>query len=157
MSSYVYLKANESGTHNIYYTNANTSSYYRVYFYIYNVTQNYNILSNTTVNSSSYYNVSFNANAGDVIYIRMYRYNTSYTPTARLYFTGFSNVTSTSSARLQSISYTYDENYTLPTPTKDGYTFEGWYKEDGTLFALTSKWEIDEDITLIAKFTQDKS
>ena len=39
-------------------------------------------------------------------------------------------------------------------PTKDGYTFDSWLKEDGTVFDFASA--IDADITLKAKWTENK-
>ena len=44
----------------------------------------------------------------------------------------------------------------LPTPTKTGYTFAGWYK-DGTKIESTTKVETTTDITLKAKWTAIKS
>lgn len=50
-----------------------------------------------------------------------------------------------------SISVEFDSNYTLPTPTKDYYTFVGWYN-DSVKYG-TSKWDKDSDVTLTAKWT----
>ncbi|NMN02518.1 InlB B-repeat-containing protein, partial [Bifidobacterium panos] len=55
-------------------------------------------------------------------------------------------------------THTYGEETKLPTPTKDGYTFDGWYDEDGNKvdaiptdakdMKITAKWTADEyDIT----------
>ena len=49
-----------------------------------------------------------------------------------------------------------DQYGTLPTPTKTGYTFAGWYK-DGTKIESTTKVETTTDITLKAKWTAIKS
>ena len=53
----------------------------------------------------------------------------------------------------------YDTTITAPTaPTKSGYTFQGWYKEE----ALTNLWDFDTDtvtdnITLYAKWSYNSS
>ncbi|WP_301538548.1 InlB B-repeat-containing protein [Bifidobacterium panos] len=55
-------------------------------------------------------------------------------------------------------THTYGEETKLPIPTKDGYTFDGWYDEDGNKvdtipangkdLKITAKWKGDEyDIT----------
>ena len=62
----------------IYYKNSSSSSSYSTYCYIYNVTKGSSIKSNGTVSSTSYTSVSFSANAGDIIYIRNYRYDFDY-------------------------------------------------------------------------------
>lgn len=41
--------------------------------------------------------------------------------------------------------------YSLPTPTKKGYAFAGWYL-DGKYFLSDGTWEIEGDITLTAKW-----
>ncbi len=42
---------------------------------------------------------------------------------------------------------------TLPTPTRDYYTFNGWYKEDGTAVTAETKMTEAKDITLVAHWT----
>ncbi|MCL2522494.1 MAG: InlB B-repeat-containing protein, partial [Erysipelotrichales bacterium] len=47
---------------------------------------------------------------------------------------------------------TFDQTYTLPSPTRTGYTFAGWY--NGTdLIPLTGTWDIASDVTLVASWT----
>ncbi len=41
----------------------------------------------------------------------------------------------------------------LPTPTKEGYTFEGWYTSDEKLITATSVVDFTKNITLTAKWT----
>ena len=53
-----------------------------------------------------------------------------------------------SSAKLNA---TFDTNVTLPTPTRTGYTFSGWF--DGTKQYTTGTWKIDSNVTLVAKWT----
>ncbi|MBO5262217.1 MAG: InlB B-repeat-containing protein [Clostridia bacterium] len=43
------------------------------------------------------------------------------------------------------------KEYSLPTPTKDGYAFAGWYFGE-TLVSMTGKWQYHEDIMLKAKW-----
>ena len=48
------------------------------------------------------------------------------------------------------IAVTYGENYTLPTPKRDNYTFAGWYIDE-TLCPMSGIWTYSEsDITLKA-------
>ncbi len=48
-----------------------------------------------------------------------------------------------------SFDMTYDSLYTLPTPTRDGYEFTGWYDGE-TLIPLTGKWNVDYNASLMA-------
>ena len=43
------------------------------------------------------------------------------------------------------------EEFKLPTPTREKYEFAGWYNGD-ELFASSGAWNIDEDVTLTAKW-----
>ena len=45
----------------------------------------------------------------------------------------------------------FDTNVTLPTPTRTGYTFGGWFV--GTKQYTTGTWKKDSDVTLVAKWT----
>ena len=86
----IYFAALTGGNIQLYYSNGNgsTSSYYRIYMSVYNVTTGTTIRSNSYFSYSSFSSLSFNANAGDVIRVSVYRYNTSYSPTFRMYLTG---------------------------------------------------------------------
>ena len=86
----IYFAALTGGSIKLYYSNGNssTSSYYRIYMSVYNVTTGTTIRSNSYFSNSSFSSLSFNANAGDVIRVSVYRYNTSYSPTFRMYLTG---------------------------------------------------------------------
>ncbi|MCL2521418.1 MAG: InlB B-repeat-containing protein, partial [Erysipelotrichales bacterium] len=47
---------------------------------------------------------------------------------------------------------TFDQTYTLPEPTRTGFTFAGWY--NGTEFiSLTGTWSIASNVTLVASWT----
>ena len=54
---------------------------------------------------------------------------------------------------LEAGSHTYGEATTLPTPTKTGYIFGGWYDEDGNSYTEISAETITKDTTLYAKWT----
>ena len=86
----IYFAALTGGNIKLYYSNGNssTSSYYRIYMSVYNVTTGTTIRSNSYFSNSSFSSLSFNANAGDVIRVSVYRYNTSYSPPFRMYLTG---------------------------------------------------------------------
>ena len=47
---------------------------------------------------------------------------------------------------------TFDDNYTIPTPKKTGYVFDGWYYND-VHYPGETKWLTPENITLVAKWT----
>ena len=49
---------------------------------------------------------------------------------------------------------TYDDNFTLPTLTRNGYTFGGWYDENGNKVE-SGTWTTDSNVTLKAKWTQN--
>jgi uncharacterized repeat protein (TIGR02543 family) len=60
-------------------------------------------------------------------------------------------------ADIENLQVAYNSNVQLPTPTKDGYTFDGWYYDEG----LTSKADLttmpDENLVLYAKWTKVNS
>ncbi len=49
-----------------------------------------------------------------------------------------------------SLTATYDSYLTLPTPTRTGYTFKGWY--NGTTKVVSGTWNYIEDLNLTAKW-----
>ena len=51
---------------------------------------------------------------------------------------------------------TYGSAYTLPTPTRTGYTFLGWYNGD-TKHNVSVTWTTENDITLTAKWELDSA
>ena len=87
---YTYFTAISDGTYNLNYkiSSSSSSSYYYTYLFVYNVTQGRTIRSNGYIYNTDYATVSFTANAGDVIYVRTYRYNTSYSTTFSMYVNG---------------------------------------------------------------------
>ncbi len=55
-----------------------------------------------------------------------------------------------------SYEMTYDQAYTLPTPTKEGFIFGGWKDSEGKLYS-TGVWEIDGTLALKAEWTAEES
>ena len=51
-----------------------------------------------------------------------------------------------------SISINYGDSYTLPIPTKNGYTFEGWYLDEEVM-ANNGTWTLTHNISLEAKWS----
>lgn len=45
---------------------------------------------------------------------------------------------------------TYDSNYSLLTPTRNGYTFKGWSKNGSYMFPMSGKWTLASDIDFTA-------
>ena len=43
---------------------------------------------------------------------------------------------------------------TLPTPTRSGYEFDGWYLPDGTAVTEDTVLESEEDVSLVAHWTK---
>ncbi|MBQ3571398.1 MAG: InlB B-repeat-containing protein, partial [Clostridia bacterium] len=160
--NYLYFVAEESKEYEIWYANYNSGTSYAYYLQIYNVTANSQILSSTLVSSQEYTELNFECNAGDIIVISLYRYNTSYSSTAYIYFEGFTAPTSTATASCYPKPYayaedksvtmdvTFDSNFTLYEITRDGYTFDGWY--NGETKIEDGAWEIASDVTLTAKW-----
>ena len=52
---------------------------------------------------------------------------------------------------------TYDGEYTLETPTRSGYQFDGWLDESGKKVELTGTWMTDSNVTLTAKWTAQQA
>lgn len=52
-----------------------------------------------------------------------------------------------------SVTVTLNKKYELPTPTKVGYTFEGWM-QGTSLIPTTGKWTIESDISVKASWTE---
>ena len=163
-SSYIYkyFTTLTSGTYYLYYKNGSSSTNYATYLYVYNVTQGKVIRSNGYVTSTSYSSVSFSANAGDVIYVRTYRYNTSYSGTTfYMYFSGANTPIAGGEMYGTTQNVTYDSAFVLSTDfEKEGYTFDGWYDGvGGTGTQYTDKdgnsvrvWDKAENTTLYAKW-----
>ena len=159
--NYYYFTCYKAGTYNFY------SAYSTGDFYItvYNVTKgSYIIEKYNLYSSNASKSASFTANAGDIIYVSLYKYNSSGTTgTGTFYVTGVSYPTSTAIASTPVGGYEYKNNstyidsvdyganYTLPVPTRTGYTFGGWY--NGSTKVENGAWNIASNVTLTAKWT----
>lgn len=130
---YTYFTALTSGTYYIYYANGTTTSSYSTYCMIYNVTQNKSIKTNATVSSTSYTNVSFTANVGDVVYIRNYRYNSGNDSKFYVYVTGGTLPTGNGKSLCMvgdissGVNVSAGQEITINALTNEGYTFLGWF------------------------------
>ena len=162
---HVYLVAEETGQHHIFYgTNFSNFTYY---LQIYNLTTNTYILSNTSYSTNGYYQKSFNCKKGDIIVISAYHnLGPGDHKGVSLYFDGFGSPTSTATATLPKTgeceykndstyidSVVYDTNYTLPTPTREGYTFLGWYNGDTKV--ESGIWTTPSDVKLTPKWREE--
>lgn len=49
-----------------------------------------------------------------------------------------------------SISVTYSKEFTLPTPTRENYTFKGWFDSEGNEATYSGTWTIPHDVTYSA-------
>jgi len=160
---YLYLVANESGTHYIYYRNGYSYSSYKTYIGATNMTTGETIKATSACSSTSYNYITFTCEAGDVIVINLYMY--SYSEYAYFYFSGFNSPTSSVTAELPTggiehkdgntytETYTFDTEYVLPEPTRVGYTFGGWFYNGNKV--ESGAWKIDANATLTALWTKN--
>ena len=125
---YIYFAPVTSGTYYLYYKNSTSSSTNAARMTVYNRTKNVRIQSETSVTNTSYTNVSFTANAGDIYYVRVGKYSSSSTfscylkPSATTSNKGyFRTPDNVASAGFQS-------RVSLRATTNNGYTFIGWFK-----------------------------
>ncbi|MBQ8392437.1 MAG: InlB B-repeat-containing protein [Clostridia bacterium] len=159
---YRIITAHEAGEHKIYFTAGNASG---------NELFNLSIVNNTTGDviradaevpattvDTPFESATFNCNAGDTIILCFYSIYDGYSTTAQFYFEGFEArpaSTSTVLGNVTGFNYSvetftmaveYDSVIDIPTPVRDGYTFDGWYI--GTEPFTSETWTITEDITL---------
>ena len=162
--NYDYFTVLNDGTYYIYYKTSSTASYYRIYLYICNQTKGTVIKSNGYISNTSYVLYSFTASAGDVIYLRTYRYSTSYSPTFSFYISGMKypnagggvsngykllfNSTGGTSVPSQIIDKNGIITYPTTIPIRSGYSFTGWYKDSSCtqLFDFTSNIYCDTTV-----------
>ncbi len=166
-AKYVYFTALTTGTYNLYCKNEYSSSNYGTYIYVYNATTGTTIQSNSLITSTSYSSISMSLNAGDVIYIRNYRYTSGYYANFYLYITG---ATMPSDGGLADTTYLvkgnntfgaqescdieYNAEMTVTTELVSDYQFMGWYNGDELLSEdLSYTFNMPaSDITYTAKF-----
>lgn len=171
-NGYIYVTILNGGSYDFYYRNANTGNNYGIYICVTNETQNKTVKLNSVCTSTSYASVSFEANAGDIILIKYYRYNTSYSSSAYFYFTTEGSITPAAGATCTAEYKSGNTNANSVTTTSviieagaeviltassySGYIFEGWYDEDGEL--LSTEWAYkttySKSTTVTAKWKQ---
>ena len=178
-AKYMYFRALTSGTYTLYYRNSSSATNYGTYLYVYNATRGNALYSNTRITSTSYKSLTMSLQAGDVVYIRNYAYNTRYSATFYFYITGATTpdagglgtdryLVKGSSDSKNTDSKIFVEQGTnitiIAETTDDRYFFAGWYNGDELVSedAQFSYKMAAADISLMAKWdyysvTLDKS
>lgn len=70
--------------------------------------------------------------------------------------TEYHNVTFNVDGNTSTVRVLAGEYILLATPSKDGYTFDGWYVEEDDTTLYTLYYTPSDDVTLIAKFTENQ-
>ena len=137
--TYTYFTAYSTKSYTLYYKNSSSSSNYGTYLYIYNATQDVTIRTNINCTNTTFSGIGFQANAGDIIYVRNYRYNTSYSATFYFYIDNDELPVAGGKATVGEITEFDSEKITAgsivnitATPLAEGIYFAGWFNE-GTL------------------------
>lgn len=161
-ANYVYFTALSGGSYSFYYVTSASSTLNSAYFYVYNATQGKAIMENTLANSTSFYSKSFTADAGDVIYVRIYRYSTSYTSNYSFYVKGdsipadggvFNGVNK--DVNTDGTGVVAGEQITISAKSDYGYVWLGWYNgEELVSTDLTYTFNMpSESVVYTAKWT----
>lgn len=156
--TYIYMVAEETGIHSIYWKNSSTSSSYSYYIGITNLSTQASIGCDVEVNTLSYRSCTFACSKGDIIVIQLF--SNGYSSTAQLFFSGFGKPPASDCIAAPRCEYEeqstykylveYDKNGMLPTPIRPNYTFLGWY--NGEEKVEPGVWKIAGDTTLVAKW-----
>ncbi len=158
--TYVYFTAFNTETINFYYRNDYSSSYYRIYYLIHDVTVGSDLSSGSTYDTY-FDSTSLTITEGHVYYIRLYKYSSSYNPTFYCYFTGMTARKAGGNAGYKvfaTYSVTYGSSYNFLTPDDvPGCNFIGWYDIDGNQYTDGSGYYVDvwksaEDVKLYPKW-----
>lgn len=166
--NYVYFCTLTSGDYRISYQNGRSGTNYGTYFYVYNLTKQTVILARTAVNTTERSEVSFKADAGDIIYIENYRvnedYNSSYT------FFVYGGKAPEAGGKLpanhllagSTFTVANDKTFkaglstviTLTAPEDSAKEFVGWYDGNGKLISSeqTINYTVEGETTLTAKW-----
>lgn len=140
---YAYFTALTDGYYYFYYKNSGADSLISLQ----NLTQNASILASQSVSNTAYTQVSFKAQAGDVIQLRCYnKVSQSSSGTLSFYVSGGKLPSANGSALTQDVKVTVGGSYTVSAKTMDGYTFLGWF--DGDVCVST---ELNYTFTMEAK------
>ena len=117
--------------------------------------------SNDDGGTNQNFSITYSVTAGTLYYIVPCAYSSSSSVTSTVYINGTSKPTAGGkSSGNQSVNITYDSAFTLPTVSKEGYTFEGWYSgTNGSGIQYTDSlgncvkaWDIASDTKLYPKW-----
>lgn len=137
------------------YTQGSLDTYGRLY------NSNKSLLaSDDDSGSGNNFSITYNLTAGTLYYIWAAGYSSSGTTT--IYITGTMPSANGKANANQVVSLTYDAPFTLPTVSKEGYTFDGWYSgTNGSGVKYTDyegnsvrNWDCDRNTTLYPKWVQ---
>ena len=160
---HLYIVAQETGTHKIYWKNLYDYDYYGYYLQIYNVTTGECLREVSNTYLSSFQSIEFECEQGDVISISVYRAHTGYYSTAYFYFEGFEAITSTAVVEKLNWEYSsyysytkdveYGSSFTLPELSREGYNFLGWFDEEGNKVE-SGIWNYDDNVFLTPEWRE---
>ena len=151
---YTYFTALTGGEYTVYVKNSTQSNPNGVVLEIINSTKN-STIQEKRVTSANYIGINFTADAGDVICISAYRYNTSFSSTFYIYVEGGTYPEAGGlPLNTSSLSVEAGQEITLKAANDSGYTWLGWYNgseklSDDTTYTfnmphqsitLTPKW-----------------
>jgi len=119
---------------------------------IYNVTKKTEI-GYISMDDYSYSSAKIECKKGEIVYIKITpasAYQT--TDYVYIYFTGFSNLSSSATAQSTITSnVNYGSEINFGTPQMIGKKFVGWYTEDNLLYD-SKYYDVDHDLVLTARF-----
>ena len=160
--TYIYMVAEETGIHSIYWKGSSTSSSYSYYIGITNLSTQTSVGCDVEVNTLSYQSCTFACSKGDIIVIQLF--SNGYSSTAKLYFSGFGKPPASDCIATPRCEYEeqstykylveYDKNSMLPTPIRAHYTFLGWYNGEDKI--ESGIWKTDNDIVLVPKWERSE-
>ena len=151
---YTYFTALTGGEYTVYVKNSTQLNHKGVDLEIINSTKN-STIQEKRVTSANYIGINFTADAGDVICISAYRYNTSFSSTFYIYVEGGTYPEAGGlPLNTSSLSVEAGQEITLKAANDSGYTWLGWYNgseklSDDTTYTfnmphqsitLTPKW-----------------
>lgn len=149
--------AEYDGDYKIYYRGYDTTASARLN--IINVTQDnrsYDVQHVYEKADTTEHSVTIDAKKGDFIVIEFERKLTTNKDgdTAKFNFWFEGNFTKPESTAIATegaaVMLEYGKPVNIPSPVKEGYTFVGWQKADGTMLDPEANWDILEDTTLKA-------
>ena len=149
----LYFIAGESGAHSVSYKGYSSSSSYRYYITITNLSSGRPVLARTLCSSSSYTKVDFNCAVGDVIQItaeKNYSYNS---PELYLYASGFSVSPAQTDCAVYAENGTYtqtvtfDADFVPPHFVRPGYRTTAYTYGEQNVALPSEKWNITNDVT----------